>query len=119
MANEAQTKPATESAEDLARRFAALTARWKHETLYSSKAKTIAAHPAYREVVAMGEKAVPLILADLEKEADHWFMALGEDAFNYVDRATHPHFDEETTRAIREAAYGTLQVIFDPSRLEG
>jgi hypothetical protein len=50
---------------------------------------------------------------------DHWFMALGEDAFNYVDRATHPHFDEETTRTIREAAYGTLQVIFDPSRLEG
>jgi hypothetical protein len=78
MANDAPTEPATESAEDLARRFAALTAKWKQETLYSSKAKTIAAHPAYREVVAMGEKAVPLILADLEKEANHWFMALYE-----------------------------------------
>jgi hypothetical protein len=56
-------------------------------------------------------------LADPSR-TEHWFMALGEDAFNYVDRAAHPHFDQETTRAIREAAYGTLQVMFDPSRLE-
>jgi hypothetical protein len=70
------TEPATESAENLAKRFAELAARWKKETLYSSKAKTIAEHPAYCEIVAMGEKAVPLILADLEKEPDRWFMAL-------------------------------------------
>ncbi len=58
---------ASESAEELARRFAKLTATWKEGTRHCSKMGTMAAHPAFREIVAMGEKAVPLLLADLEK----------------------------------------------------
>jgi hypothetical protein len=65
-----------ESAEDFARRFAALTARWKEETRFSSKIKSRLEHPAFREVVAMGERAVPLILADLEKNGGFGFLAL-------------------------------------------
>ena len=76
MASNVQTEPATESADDLAKRFAKLAATWKEETRFSSKAGRMAEHPAYREIVAMGERAVPLILADLEKESDHWFVAL-------------------------------------------
>ena len=43
----------------------------------------IADHPAYREIIAMGEPAIGLILAELETRPDHWFEALraltGED----------------------------------------
>jgi hypothetical protein len=76
MASDITTQAAAESAEDLAKRFAELAARWRRDTLYSSRVKDMTDHPGYREIVAMGERAVPLILADLEKEADHWFVAL-------------------------------------------
>src|ERR1019366_3554460 len=78
MANDITTEPATESVEDLAKRYAKLTAECDHDTRYSSKLKTKVEHPAFREIVAMGEKAVPLILAGLEKKPSHWTLALDE-----------------------------------------
>lgn len=63
---------------ELAKRFAELNAAWKEGTRFSSKMKTMAEHPAYREIVAMGGKAVPLILADLEKNGGFGFLALKE-----------------------------------------
>ena len=59
-------EPVTECAESLAKRFAELTATWKEETRHSSKMKTRMEHPAFREIVALGKKAVPLILDNLE-----------------------------------------------------
>ena len=38
----------------------------------------MAQHPAYRSIVEMGAAAVPLILRELERHPDHWFMALHE-----------------------------------------
>ena len=67
-----------ESDEEFAKRFAELTAAWQDATRHSSKMGTKAAHPAYREIVAMGKRAVPLILADLAKHGGFWFMALEE-----------------------------------------
>jgi adenine-specific DNA-methyltransferase len=67
-----------DKSENIETQFAELTARWKDETRFSSKMKTISEHPAYRKIVAMGDKAVPLILADLEKNGGAWFMALRE-----------------------------------------
>jgi hypothetical protein len=69
-------EPVTESTEDFAKRFATLNATWKEETRFSSKIKTRIEHPAFREIVAMGEKAVPLILADLEKDGGFGFLAM-------------------------------------------
>jgi hypothetical protein len=68
--------PVIESAESLAKRFAELNARWKEETRHCSKMKTRMEHPAFRDIVAMGDKAVPLILADLEKNGGFGFLAL-------------------------------------------
>jgi hypothetical protein len=76
MASDLTTESATDSAEDLAARFAVLIATWKERTSFSSKIKTRVEHPAFREIVAMGEKAVPLILADLEKNPGFIFLAL-------------------------------------------
>ena len=73
-----RTEPVAESGEDLAARFAALVTTWRERTRFSSKMKTIAEHPAFREIVAMGAKAVPLILADLDKNGGFGFLALEE-----------------------------------------
>lgn len=78
MATDTTAESLAESAEQFAKRFATLTASWKEETRFSSKMKDISQHPAYREIVAMGEPAVPLILADLENNGGAWFMALRE-----------------------------------------
>jgi Uncharacterized protein conserved in bacteria (DUF2188) len=59
-------------------RFAALVARWKADCEFLSSPPAMAKHPAYREIVAMGKPAVPLILAELEARPDFWFAALRE-----------------------------------------
>jgi hypothetical protein len=63
--------------------FAELAARWRADTEFLSSPAEIADHPAYREIIAMGEPAIRLILAELETRPDFWFEALraltGED----------------------------------------
>lgn len=51
---------------------------WKRQTLHLSSAVKITNHPAYREIVKMGMAVVPLILKELSREPDHWFVALHE-----------------------------------------
>lgn len=34
------------------------------------------AHPSYQRIIGMGEAAVPLLLNELRRKPDHWFMAL-------------------------------------------
>jgi hypothetical protein len=63
--------------------FAELAVRWRADTESLSSPAEIADHPAYREIIAMREPAIWLILAELETRPDHWFEALkaltGED----------------------------------------
>ena len=33
-------------------------------------------HPAYQQIIAMGNSVIPLILNELKKEPDFWFSAL-------------------------------------------
>lgn len=58
--------------------FDRLVRQWKAERGPSSSARRMAQHPAYRAIVAMGKTAVPLLLAELERQPDHWFVALHE-----------------------------------------
>jgi hypothetical protein len=58
--------------------FRALTAEWKAGRGYSSSITRMTAHPAYRKIAHMGERALPLIFRELEREPDHWFWALKE-----------------------------------------
>src|SRR6185436_14010617 len=57
-------------------KFDALAAQWRRETAMLSSTSQIVMHPAYQRIMAMGEKAVPLILRELQKEPEHWFYAL-------------------------------------------
>jgi hypothetical protein len=63
---------------NLAEHFQDLVRKWKAERGPTSSVAKMAAHPAYREIVSLGRSAVPLLLAELERAPDHWFVALHE-----------------------------------------
>lgn len=56
--------------------FHHLVEQWQEDTLYDSSLEAIWFHPAYQTIMAMGEKALPLILKELEKQSGHWSYAL-------------------------------------------
>jgi hypothetical protein len=71
------------SDEYLAEEFHRLSNEWKDATGHFSNIAQKVRHPAYQAIIAMGEKAIPLILCDLEATPNDWFVALeqitGED----------------------------------------
>ena len=66
----------TDVIQNLRSRFRQLADQWKRETGHLSVLTEKVMHPAHREIVKMGDLAVPLILEELEREPDHWFWAL-------------------------------------------
>src|SRR3954447_15336403 len=64
-------------------KFRILVRQWKKETAHLSSAPRMARHPAYQEIIGMGQEVVPLLLAELKRKPDFWFAALraitGED----------------------------------------
>ena len=56
--------------------FANLAATWKEDTAYTSSVEEIVLHPAYQRIIALGARALPLILNDLRQSSAHWFWAL-------------------------------------------
>ena len=60
----------------LRNRFLALAKAWREETGMLSSPLKKSQHPAYQEVIAIGEAAVPLILEELSNHLSHWFPAL-------------------------------------------
>jgi hypothetical protein len=69
--------PTAPEARSLEKEFSRLAAEWKEQSLYMSSPLDMAELPAYQAIIAMGRPAVPLILDDLRRGPDHWFMALG------------------------------------------
>lgn len=57
-------------------KFNILSETWKHDTGDYSVTHFIVMHPAYQEIIGMGDKALPLILQELENEPRQWFWAL-------------------------------------------
>jgi len=58
------------------RAFPALAEEWSRETAPLSSVTEIVLHPAYQRIIGMGRAALPLILAELARQPDHWFWAL-------------------------------------------
>jgi hypothetical protein len=86
-------KPAVAAA-----RFRALVRQWKDATAYLSSITDMSMHPAYQQIIGMGEPALPLLFEELRRDPDHWFWALksitGEDPVapgdhGKLDRMTH------------------------------
>lgn len=57
-------------------RFNALMADWKKGRGHSSKIRDLAMHPAYQQIIGMGEPAVPLLLKEMGERPDYWMWAL-------------------------------------------
>lgn len=62
--------------QDFTYKFNNLAATWKYDTRMTSSASQILLHDAYQEIIGMGEKALPLIFNELNKESNQWFWAL-------------------------------------------
>jgi hypothetical protein len=70
--------PAAQPAETVEERFRRLEAVWTAETGYLSSYPEIVGHPAFQEIIRMGEAVVPLMLRDLEGRPRLWVWALPE-----------------------------------------
>ena len=57
-------------------RFTELADRWEAETVFLSNLDRAAEHAAHKEIVSLGELAVPLILQRMQTQGGHWFHAL-------------------------------------------
>ena len=57
-------------------RFENLKRDWKSKTRHLSNSAQIALAFSYQMIIGMGPPVVPLILADMKREPDHWFWAL-------------------------------------------
>ncbi|MDE0158305.1 MAG: DEAD/DEAH box helicase family protein [Gammaproteobacteria bacterium] len=71
-ADEVEAEPAERE------RFNKLADQWEMETIFLSKIGDACQHPAYQEIISMGEPAVPLILQRMQGEWGHWDRALGD-----------------------------------------
>ena len=70
--------------------FLVFAERWRKETAVLSSVARITAHPAYQQIVRLGEVSIPLILDDLaENGPDHWFSALVEPDGRESDHRAH------------------------------
>lgn len=67
--------PSTETIEE---RFRRLESNWRAETGHLSSSSKIVGHPAFREIIGMGQAVVPLMLRDLEQQPRLWVWALPE-----------------------------------------
>lgn len=60
----------------LEREFRALSRQWREACGLLSSTSAMIAHPAYQEIIELGQSVVPLLLRELEQEPVHWFEAL-------------------------------------------
>jgi hypothetical protein len=70
--------PAPAPPETVEERLRRLEATWSAETGYLSSYTDIVEHPAFRDIIALGEAVVPLMLRDLEARPRLWVWALPE-----------------------------------------
>src|SRR5438045_2258252 len=65
-----------EKGADVERRFRELVQQWQHAVRPSWSVHDMITHEAYQRIVALGPPAIPLILREMQRRPDHWFMAL-------------------------------------------
>ena len=68
-----RTKPIPETLEE---KFQRLASDWHDAVSHQSSSSKRDNHPAYKEIIALGQPVVPLLLRDLETNGRHWFAAL-------------------------------------------
>ncbi len=95
--------------EKVAELFGVLVKRWRSETRFLSSTTDLVMHPDYQRIIGLGPVVIPLILAELAREPDHWFWALraltGEDPVSPEDRGKIKTMTEAWLRWGRTKGY--------------
>src|SRR5438874_12850596 len=71
-----RNSPDAQAEENVEQQFRRLEAIWEAETLFLSDAHRIIEHPAFQEIISLGEAVIPLMLHDLEQGPRQWVWAL-------------------------------------------
>lgn len=99
----------TTRAETTEQRFRRLEAKWVAETGHLSSYTAIIRHPAFREIVNLGEAVIPLLLNDLVRRPGLWVWALhditGDDPVAATDAGKIGKMSEAWLRWGREHGY--------------
>ena len=75
-------------------RFRELADQWERDTVLLSSSTQATRHPAYQEVLRMGQPAIPLILQRMQTHSGHWLLALHDIAdADPVDPADYGKID--------------------------
>jgi len=56
--------------------FHRLANEWRAGRSHSSTVADMAMEMPYQQIIGLGDDAVPFLLAELERQPDHWFWAL-------------------------------------------
>jgi hypothetical protein len=83
-------------------RFRRLESTWMAEVGYSSSSTELRSHPAFQEIISLGEEVVPFMLRDLEERPRLWVWALpqitGADPVPVSDRGNITRMSEAWLR---------------------
>ena len=105
----ARQTPTTLPEETVEQRFRRLEAIWTDEVGYSSSSTELRNHPAFQEIIGLGEAVVPFLLRDLEERPRLWVWALpkitGADPVPGSDRGNISKMTEAWLRWGREHGY--------------
>jgi hypothetical protein len=105
----AKQPPNTPASETLEERFRRLEATWLAAVGFSSSSTELRSHPAFQEIISLGEVVVPLMLRDLEERPRLWVWALpritGEDPVPAADRGNIGKMSEAWLRWGREHGF--------------
>ena len=105
----AKHTPGAQPTETLEDRFRRLEATWLAEVGYSSSSTEFRNHPAFQEIIGLGEAVVPLMLRDLQERPPLWVWALpritGADPVPGSDRGNIAKVSEAWLHWGREHGY--------------
>lgn len=62
--------------DELERIFCHLVQKMLSETRSESSTQRIAMHPAYQQIIGLGQPAVPFLLREIERKSGRWFWAM-------------------------------------------
>jgi hypothetical protein len=93
-------------------RFQQLAAQWKEKSQHLSNTAQMAMLKPYQQIIGMGDRALPLILEELQREPDHWFWAL--EAITQVDPVPPDLAGKVRRQAEVWIAWGKKQGYVDP-----
>ena len=79
--------------------FNQLATAWRAETAHLSSLTKVVMHPAYQQIIGMGQKAVPIILRRLQEKPEFWYWAL----HSITREDPVPAGDPGNTRKMRDA----------------